>query len=51
MFDADHKDSGMDFAKGRLDSSDPYTRMPETEQVGRAHLFSSNTKNRHAGVP
>ena len=34
MFDADHKDSGMDFAKGRVDSSDPYTRMPETEQVG-----------------
>ena len=34
MFDSDHKDSGMDFAKGRVDSSDPYTRMPETEQVG-----------------
>jgi len=34
VFDADHKDSGMDFAKGRVDSSDPYTRMPETEQVG-----------------
>ena len=34
MFDSDHKDSGMDFANGRLDSSDPYTRIPETEQVG-----------------
>ena len=34
MFDADHKDSGMDFAKGVVDSSDPYTRMPQTEQTG-----------------
>lgn len=34
MFDADHKDSGMDFAKGVVDSSDPYTRMPQAEQTG-----------------
>lgn len=34
MFDADHKDSGMDFSKGVVDSSDPYTRMPKVGQEG-----------------
>lgn len=34
MFDADHKDSGMDFSKGRVFNDDPYTRMPSTEQGG-----------------
>ena len=34
MFDADHKDSGMDIAAGRVDNSDPYTRMPDYDQPG-----------------
>lgn len=37
MFDADHKDSGMDFANGVLDSSDPFTRMPEQAQGKKQH--------------
>ncbi len=32
MFDADHKDSGMDFSRGRVANDDPYTRMPSTGQ-------------------
>ncbi|AXF51435.1 portal protein [Erwinia phage Pavtok] len=31
MFDDDIKNSGMDFANGRVDSSDPYSRMPEQD--------------------
>lgn len=27
MFDAEHKNTGMDFAEGRLDSRDPYSRL------------------------
>lgn len=44
MFDADHKDSGMDFAKGVVDSSDPYTRMPQAEQTGskKRHKLDSD---------
>lgn len=33
MFDADNKDSGMDLSRGRVDSADPFTRMPSTEQA------------------
>ena len=40
MFDADHKDSGMDFANGRVDSADPYTRMPSQDG-------GSSNKKRH----
>lgn len=31
MFDDDEKQSGMDFQQGRLDTSDPWTRMPKSE--------------------
>lgn len=33
MFDDDIKASGMDFANGRVDSTDPYTRMPEQDKA------------------
>lgn len=36
MFDADYKDSGMGFADGRVDNSDPYTRMPDGKQPGES---------------
>lgn len=35
MFDADHKDSGMDFSRGRVDNADPWTRMPEQLDSGK----------------
>jgi hypothetical protein len=35
VFDADNKDSGMDFSNGRVDTTDPWTRMPESETQGR----------------
>ena len=31
MFDVDHKSTGMDFAEGRRDSRDPYTRLEKVE--------------------
>lgn len=31
MFDDDIKSSGMDFADGRVDSTDPYTRLPQQD--------------------
>lgn len=34
MFDNDYKDSGMDFAAGRVDVSDAYTRAPSSPQEG-----------------
>lgn len=41
MFDADHKDSGI--SQGRWDTSDPYTRMPNSEPVttGKRHKLDS----------
>ena len=39
MFDTDEKSTGMDFAAGRVDSSDPWTRLPEES--------SPNGKKKH----
>lgn len=30
MFDAEHKNTGMDFAEARVESRDPYTRLPKS---------------------
>ena len=51
MFDVDHKSTGMDFAEGRLDSRDPYSRLEkvsgEKEQEQRNPLDSPQMVEQH----